>query len=108
LFFGCAGAKNRRKQGPFWWRNPFNVLLKIALPDVDHIITVFGLLRARKAANDEEPKNKRREYTSPSLWKASVLVAVVINATQYYFAFCDLVGSEIGMSGERFLQCSTP
>lgn len=56
--------------------------------------------RSRKAVSDEEPKNKRREYASRIVRKTSVLIANVINAGQYYFVFCSLVGVEIGIAGK--------
>lgn len=92
--------KNRRKQGPFWCRNPFNVLLKIALPDVDRISTVLRLCRPRQVVRDEEPKNKRREYASRIVRKTSVLITDVMNAVQCCFAFCSLVGVEIRIAGK--------
>tara|TARA_R110000868_G_scaffold371497_1_gene635101 strand:- start:39881 stop:40123 length:243 start_codon:yes stop_codon:yes gene_type:complete len=58
LFYGCGAAQNRANQGPFWCRNPFNVLLKIALPDAYRISTVFGLRWLRNAVKDEEPKKR--------------------------------------------------
>jgi len=94
LFLGCGIAKNRTNKGLFWCRNPFNVLLKIALPDVDRISTVFLLRWPRKAAKDEEPKNKRREYASKTWWKTGVLIMIVINAGEYFFVFRVLFGSE--------------
>jgi len=100
LFLGCASARNRRKQGPFWLRNPFNVLLKIALPDVGHISTVFGLRRPRKAASDGEPKKQKARVHFLILWKASVLVTAVINAKRYCFVFCGLCGEKLGISGK--------
>jgi hypothetical protein len=100
LFHDSACAKNRRNQGPFWSRNPFNVLLKIALPDVGRISTVLRLRRPRKAVRDEEPKNKRREYASRIVRKTSVFITNVMNAVQYCFVFCSLVGVEIGIAGK--------